>query len=99
MKIKAEAYAIPNLPGPGRPVILNPDICDGCNLCVNICIMDIFIPNPSKGKPPIVLFPEECYYDGICVQTCPQPEAIRLNHPLMNRVRWKKKESNEHFRT
>jgi IS30 family transposase len=42
-------YATPNPPTPGRPVIFNPDICDGCNTCVMVCVEDIFIPNPTKG--------------------------------------------------
>jgi NAD-dependent dihydropyrimidine dehydrogenase PreA subunit len=92
------AYAVPNLPTPGRPVIINPDKCTGCNRCVNICLMDIFIPNPTKGGTPIILYPEECYYDGCCVDECPEEGAIRLNHPLMQRVRWKRKATGEHFR-
>jgi hypothetical protein len=44
------------------------------------------------------LYPDECWYGGCCVAHCPQPGAIRLNHPLAQRVRWKRKESGEHFR-
>jgi len=97
--MEAKAYAVPNLPGAGRPVIFDPSICNGCNCCVDICTMDILIPNPEKGKPPIILYPEECWYGGDCVLECPNPGAIRLNHPLMQRVRWKRKETGEHFRT
>ena len=93
-----QAYAIPNPPTPGHPIIFDPDTCNGCNRCVNICLMDIFIPNPQKGAPPIILYPEECYYDGCCVDECPESGAIRLNHPLMQRVRWKRKATGEHFR-
>ena len=93
-----QAIAVPNPPTPGRPVIINPDICTGCNRCVNICLMDIFVPNSEKGGPPIILYPEECYYDGCCVDECEEPGAIRLNHPLMQRVRWKRKSTGEHFR-
>lgn len=94
-----EAYAVPNMPGPGRPVIFNSDRCNGCNKCVDICVMDILIPNPEKGKPPIILYPEECWYGGCCVVECPVPGAITLSHPLMQRVHWKRKETGEHFRT
>ena len=99
MKIEKEAYAVPNLPGPGRPVIFSPEICNGCNRCVEICPLDVFIPNPEKGKPPIILYPEECWYGGCCVEECPRSGAIRLNHPLMQRVRWRRKTTGEHFRT
>jgi NAD-dependent dihydropyrimidine dehydrogenase PreA subunit len=99
MEIRAKALAVPNLPGPGRPVLFDGDKCNGCNACVEICVMDILLPNPVRGKPPIILYPEECHYDGICVKTCPRDGAIRLNHPLMNRACWKRKETGEHFRT
>jgi NAD-dependent dihydropyrimidine dehydrogenase PreA subunit len=90
--------AIPNIPTPNRPVIIDKDKCSGCNTCVDICQMDVFIPHPEKGKPPLVLFPEECWYEGCCVTHCPSAGAITLNHPLMQRVRWKRKETGEHFR-
>jgi len=95
---KKKVYATPNRVTPNRPVIFDPDICDGCNMCVNYCQVDIMIPNPKKGSPPILLFPEECWYDGVCVTACPKEGAIKLNHPLQQRVRWKRKETGEQFR-
>jgi hypothetical protein len=32
------------------------------------------------------------------VDHCPKPGAIVLNHPLTQRVRWKRKSTSEHFR-
>ena len=93
-----EVYAFPNSPAPHRPVIFNEDVCNGCNRCVECCQMDVLIPNPEKGRPPIILFPEECWYCGCCVSDCPSEGAIQLNHPLMQRVRWKRKTTGEHFR-
>lgn len=93
-----EVYATPNVSTPNRPVKFNEDICIGCNICVETCQMDVYIPNPEKGKPPIILYPEECWYCGCCVVECPKPGAIKLNHPLMQRVRWKRKSTGEHFR-
>jgi NAD-dependent dihydropyrimidine dehydrogenase PreA subunit len=98
-EIEEEAYAVPNRPGPGRPVLFDSAICNGCNRCVDICPMEVFIPNPDKGKPPIILYPEECWYGGCCVEECPRQGAIRFNSPLMQRVRWKRKDTGEHFRT
>jgi NAD-dependent dihydropyrimidine dehydrogenase PreA subunit len=46
----------------------------------------------------VVLHPEECWYCGPCVDDCPLPGAIRLNHPLQQRVRWKRKGGGGHFR-
>jgi NAD-dependent dihydropyrimidine dehydrogenase PreA subunit len=91
-------YAVSNAAAPIKPVMFNPEICTGCNRCVEICQMDVFIPNPEKGKPPIILYPDECGYCGSCVTECPKPGSIKLNHPLMQRVRWKRKETGEHFR-
>jgi len=92
-----KVYAFPNIPSPARPVIIDPDICNGCNACVKVCVMGILIPNPKKGKAPLVLFPDECWYDGCCLFHCPEPGAIRLNYPLMWRVPWKQKETGELF--
>jgi NAD-dependent dihydropyrimidine dehydrogenase PreA subunit len=92
-----KAYATPNPPTPGRPVIFNTDLCTGCNRCVEVCMTDIFIPNPEKGKPPIIIYPEECWYGGVCVDHCPVEGAITLNHPLMQRAHFKRKDTGEHF--
>lgn len=71
-----------------NPIIYNKDKCIGCNKCVDICQVDMLIPNPDKGKPPIVLYPGECWYCGCCVMECPVEGAIKLRHPLMNQVHW-----------
>ena len=90
----------PNLTTPGNPVIFDPEVCNGCNLCVEHCVMDIMMPNPEKGKPPIILYPDECFYEGSCVMECPRrdKEAIKLTWPLVFNMRWKRKETGEHFR-
>ena len=95
-----EVYAFHNPPAPKQPVVFDEVICDGCNKCIEVCPMDVFIPNPEKGKPPIILYPDECLYGGCCVHVCPHwwEDAIKLNHPVMQRVRWKRKATGEHFR-
>lgn len=95
-----KVYAIPNLVTPNKPVIFDANVCTGCNRCVEVCMSNVFIPNPEKGKPPIILYLDECYYGGSCVKECPLHDkgAIRLNWPLIQRVRWKRKETGEHFR-
>lgn len=90
-----KAYAVPE-PGASNPIIFDPNICDGCNQCLEVCQADIMIPNPEKGKHPIVIYPGECWYGGCCVAICPREGAIKLNQPLMNRVRWKRKTTGEH---
>ena len=47
---------------------------------------------------PIALYPDECWFCGTCVEDCPVPGAIQLEHPLNQRVGWKRKESGEYFR-
>jgi len=55
---------------------------------VEVCLADLFLPNQVAGKPPYVVFGSECWYEGSCVTAC-TVEAIRLEPPLINRVRWK----------
>ena len=98
--IKRLVFMLPNVATPNSPVVFDPDACTGCNRCVEICTMGILMPNPAQGRPPIVLYPDECWYSACCVAECPNQEkgAIRLVQPIMQRVRWKRKETGEHFR-
>jgi NAD-dependent dihydropyrimidine dehydrogenase PreA subunit len=68
-----KAYMVPNPPTPNKAVAFNPDVCTGCNLCVEVCPTDVMMPNPEKKQPPIVVYPEECWYCGGCVEECPPP--------------------------
>ena len=76
------------LPCSAEPIIFDEALCVGCNRCMNVCQVDIFIPNPERGRHPVVLYPGECWYCGSCVMECPNPGAIRRSHPLMNRVKF-----------
>lgn len=87
MTIEKRLSAV-KIPASARPIRFDADKCVGCNRCVNICQVDIFIPNPQKGKPPVVLYPGECYYCGSCVMVCPRKGAITLSHPLMNQAKF-----------
>ena len=80
-----EAYTVPCS---ARPLAFDENLCVGCNRCVNVCQVDIMIPNPEKGKPPVVIYPGECWYCGSCVMACPKKGAIKLTHPLMNRAKF-----------
>jgi NAD-dependent dihydropyrimidine dehydrogenase PreA subunit len=97
MMTQEKAYAVPNVPTPNAPVIFNPEICNGCNHCIEICPIDVFITNPEKSKPPIILHPEECWYCGCCVNDCPRPGAITFNWALQQRGYWKRKDTGERF--
>lgn len=88
--MKSINLTVTPMPCSVRPILYDENHCIGCNRCVNICQVDILIPNPEKGKPPIVAYPGECYYCGACVMVCPKQEegAIKLQHPLMNRAKF-----------
>jgi NAD-dependent dihydropyrimidine dehydrogenase PreA subunit len=71
------------------PIVYDKDICQGCNNCVEVCLMDILKKAPIKGKTtPSVAYPDECAYDGACWMQCPNRErgAIRVVPPLPMRV-------------
>lgn len=73
-----QAYMIPNPPTPNRAIDFDPEICNGCNQCVEICRSDVLMPNPEKKKPPLVVYPDECWYCGVCVLECKHPGAITM---------------------
>ena len=35
---------------PNTPVIFHPDVCNGCNHCVEVCQVDVYIPNPGERQ-------------------------------------------------
>lgn len=98
MSDENELYVYPPDNPTHWPCEFNPEICNGCNQCVEACSMDVFIPNPEKGKPPIVLYPYECWFDGCCESHCPNPGAIKMNQPINQLARWKRKDTGELFR-
>lgn len=71
-----------------NPVFFNKEVCNGCNHCVEVCLMDILEPNTVKGKPPTLKYPDECAYDGVCWERCPLRDegAITVKPPLPMRV-------------
>ncbi len=71
------------------PLQFDAEICNGCNICVEVCQVDVLLPNPQKGAPPIIAFPGECWHEGSCVDSCPKAGAIRFVPLLINRVHFK----------
>ena len=90
------AYAILE-PAAAQPLTFDSDLCIGCCICIDVCQVDIMVPNPEEGGPPIVLYPGECWYDGSCVSACPAPGAITLNSMAAKRVHCQRKTSGEDF--
>jgi NAD-dependent dihydropyrimidine dehydrogenase PreA subunit len=87
---RKETYALPNIISPSSPVIFDLDLCTACNNCVEVCQVDVFIPNPEEDNPPVVLHPDECWYCGCCATDCPS-QAITFNWPVQQRAYWKDK--------
>ena len=48
-----KVYTVPNVPNPNSLVIFNPDICNGCNHCREVCEINVYIFNPEK-EPPVI---------------------------------------------
>jgi len=71
-----------------RPVVFDEKVCDGCNLCVEVCPSDILERNSEKGRPPLLKYPEECGYEGACWLRCHLRDegAIQVIPPLPMRV-------------
>jgi NAD-dependent dihydropyrimidine dehydrogenase PreA subunit len=92
-----QAFIVPNPTGPTEAVTIDPDLCIGCNACVNICRMQTILPNPEYGKPPVVVYPDECWYCACCVEVC-RTGALTMHLPINQRIFFKRKESNEVFR-
>jgi NAD-dependent dihydropyrimidine dehydrogenase PreA subunit len=93
-----EPSMVPNPAMPNQAVFIDAELCTGCNRCVNVCRVDVLLPNLEKGKPPVVMYPDECWFCGSCVEHCRVEAAIRVEHPLFQRVGWKRKETGEYFR-
>lgn len=77
---------------PFKHIYFNENVCDGCNICVEVCMCDVFVPNPEKGKPPFVMYPEECWFGGCCISHCPRGDkgAIKIITPFQMRGSFKR---------
>jgi len=92
-----KVYAFPNQTAPTRPAVFDASLCTGCNICVDACQCDVYMPNPNKGDVPLILYPDECWYCACCVDNCPTEGAIKLNYPLIWRVPWKRKDTGKYY--
>ena len=95
--MKKTATMVHNPLTPNQGIIIDPDLCIACYTCVDVCRTDVLVPSLAEDKPPIVLYPDECWFCGCCISDCPEG-ANKLEHPLNQRVGWKRKETGEYFR-
>ena len=67
---------------------IDPELCNGCGICVQICPMDV-IKLDEKGKKAIIKYPEDCMICEICAIDCPTKAiyiTMEKTAPLM--VSW-----------
>jgi NAD-dependent dihydropyrimidine dehydrogenase PreA subunit len=54
--------------------VVNPDKCNGCGNCVEICPSEVYQMEGERSNP---AHPEDCIECGACVNQCPT-ESIQL---------------------
>ena len=57
-KEPAAEYSLRQSPASLNPICFDPDVCIGCNRCVQPCQCDILLPSGQKGNPPLSCIPE-----------------------------------------
>lgn len=56
---------------------INPEKCNLCNVCVEICPEDVLKNENEKIE---AIYEEECWYCGSCMMDCKQ-DAIKVDFP------------------
>ncbi|MDF3001483.1 MAG: 4Fe-4S ferredoxin iron-sulfur binding domain protein [Bacillota bacterium] len=94
---KFDAILTPNPVLPNHVIKIDPAKCIACYQCAQICRCNVLMENPEKGQPPVLVYPEECWHCAVCTENCPTG-AIEFDHPINQKITWKRKATGELFR-
>jgi len=61
----------------GAVAVIDPDLCEGCGTCAEVCRFDAILEPGENGRLSYVVDPIACDGCAACVYTCPT-EAIRM---------------------
>lgn len=50
---------------------IDQELCNGCEICVNNCTMDV-IRMDEKSKKAVIKYPEDCICCAYCELDCPE---------------------------
>jgi NAD-dependent dihydropyrimidine dehydrogenase PreA subunit len=50
---------------------IDPELCNGCGICINTCTVDVIRMDEESGKA-VIKYPEDCMTCGYCELDCPQ---------------------------
>jgi NADPH-dependent glutamate synthase beta subunit-like oxidoreductase len=83
-----QSYITPRMvPNPATPctaIVIDPDLCCGCNSCANVCRIDVLLPRPSLPRPEEGVFP----FKAPCESACPAGIDIRKQLSLISDGRY-----------
>ena len=60
---------------------IDPDLCNGCGICINTCQIDVIWMDEKLNKA-VIKYPEDCETCDLCALDCPQ-NAISVS-PVTN---------------